>query len=596
MFAGGLMPASAQYYPAGLGNTNLLFWLTAENPSTLLNPSGTQAADGDYIAQWADKSGNSNNAVQATSGAQPVLQTNALNGNAAIIFQNASEFLTGSTGAYQTIVGVRNMFNSGGHYQTLFASPANTDFSIRGGGAGTTYTDGPNGNDWSVNTGPPPTEWTNGVQTLNSSTTNQIIVDASAAPTNQTYSINSTFAGRGMTGNDPVYEILAYSTTLGTTQRQLLENYEATTWNLESQLPTSGYTIFNPPAAASFNENLIGIGYSSSTDNVLSVTAGFTDGLGFSSGSGATGFLNTAGFLMAAHNGQGNTVTTPATVPGISSASSLSLWNRSWYVQESGGNVSGQVTVNFNFSDYNGSTPNSSANYSLLYNSTDGTFATGSNALVSSLSTTVSGQTVSFTLDAGNLSNGYYSIVYSSSPLPLVLTEFTVSGQGNSALLAWAVQDGTGIDHFNVQRSTDGSNFSSIGSVPAQANVSAAGTQEYTFTDSKPAAGLNYYRLEIVNTDGSLTYSGIRTFDGAAASSFSISMYPIPASDMLHLLITGTGPVSILIVDEQGQVMQRINAVAGNTVDVPVSDWPKGIYFAELFYAQSKYTRRFVKE
>jgi hypothetical protein len=588
------MPTSAQYYPAGLGNTQLILWVTAEDPTTLLNPGSSQAANGDYIAQWTDKSGNSNNAVQATSGSQPVLQTNALNGNSAVIFQNASEELTGPTGAYQTIVGVRNMFNSGGHYQTLFASPANTDFSIRGGGAGTSYTDGPNGNDWSVNTGPPPTEWTNGVQTLNSSSTNQIIVDASAAPTNQNYSINSTFAGRGMTSNDPVYEILAYSTTLGTTQRQLLENYEATTWNLESELPTSGYTIFNPPAAASFNKNLVGIGYTSSTDNVLSVAAGFTDGLGFFSGSGATDFLNTAGFLMAAHNGQGNTVTTPATVPGVSSASSLSLWNRSWYVQESGGNVSGQVTVNFNFSDYNGSTPNGAASYSLLYNSTDGTFATGTNTMVPALSTTVSGQTVSFTLNAGNLSNGYYSIVYSSSPLPLVLTDFTVSGQGSSALLAWTIQDGTGIDHFDVQRNTDSTSFSLIGTVSAKAD--ATGTSAYTFTDSKPAAGLNYYRLEVVSTDGSLTYSGTRTFEGAAASSFSISMYPIPASDMLHILTTGTGPVSILIVDEQGNVMQRINAVPGTTVEVVVSDWPKGVYFAELFYAQSKYTRPFVKE
>ncbi len=397
-----------------------------------------------------------------------------------------------------------------------------------------------------------------------------------------------------MTGNDPVYEILAYNTTLGTTQRQLLENYEATTWNLESQLPTSGYTVFNPPAAASFNKNLVGIGCTSPTDNVLSVAAGFTDGLGFSSSSGATGFLNTAGFLMAAHNGQSNTVITPATIPGISSASSISLWNRSWYIQPSGGNVSGQVTINFNFSDYNGGTPNGSANYSLLYNSTDGTFATGTNSLVSSLSTTVSGQTVSFAVNASNLSNGYYSIIYSLSVLPLVITNFTVSGQGSSALLDWDIQDGTSVDHFDVQRSTDGANFSLIGTVAARADV--AGSQEYTFTDGKPAAGLNYYRLAVVNTGASLTYSGIRTFDGAAAASLSINIYPIPVSDMLHILTNGTGPLSILIVDEQGKVMQRINAIPGNTVNVAVSDWPKGVYFAELLYAESKYIRSFVKE
>jgi Secretion system C-terminal sorting domain len=596
LLAAAWMPASAQYYPAGLGNTNLSLWLTAADPTTLQNPSGSQANNGDFIAQWKDKSGNNHHAVQATSGTQPVLKTNALNGNSAVIIQNTSQLMTGPAGAYQTIVGVRNMSGSGGHYQYFFSSPANADFSVRGGGAGTSYTDGPNNNDWSFNTGTPPLEWTNGVQTLTSSNTNHIIIATAAAQTNHTYSISSTFLTRGMTGNDPVYEILAYSTPLSTTQRQLLENYEASTWNLESQLPTSGYTIFTPPVAASFNKNLVGIGYTSATDNVLSVASGVTDGLGFSSTSTATGFLSAAGFLMAAHNGQSNTVISPATVHGITSTSILNLWNRSWYVQKSGGNATGQVTINFNFTDYNGSTPSATATFALLYNSTDGTFATGTNAIVPTSSTTISGGTVSFAVSASSLSNGYYSVLYSTSPivLPLTITDFTVSGNEGAALLDWMIQDGAGIDHFNVQRSTDGANFTSIGAVQAQTNASA--NQEYTFTDSKPAAGTNYYRIEAVSTDGSLAYSAIRTLDGAANPTVSINMYPVPASDVLHILTAGTGPLSILIIDAQGRVMLRTNAVAGNTTDVSVSKWPKGIYFAEIVDAQSKYARPFIKE
>jgi hypothetical protein len=595
--AAATMPASAQqYYPAGLGNTHLALWLTTADPTTLQNPSGSQASNGNFIAEWKDKSGNNHHAVQATSGAQPVLQTNALNGNSAVIIQNTNELMTGPMGTYQTIVGVRNMSASGGHYQYFFSSPANADFSIRGGGASTQYTDGPNSNDWSYNTGTPPLEWTNGVQTLNSSTSNHIIVATAQSATNGTYSISSTFMSRGMTGNDPVYEILAYSTSLSTTERRLLENYEAATWNLESELPASGYTIFTPPSASSFNKNLVGIGYTSSTDNVLSVSSGVTDGLGFSSTSTATGFLHTAGFLMAAHNDQANTVISPATVHGIASTSTLNLWKRSWYLQKSGGNATGQVTINFNFSDYNGSTPSTTATYALLYNSTDGTFATGTNAIVSTSSATVSGGTVSFAVSASNLSNGYYSVLYSASPivLPLTITDFTVSGNEGAALLDWMIQDGAGIDHFNVQRSTDGVNFTSIGAVQAQAGASA--NQEYTFTDSKPAAGTNYYRIEAVSTDGSLTYSGIRTLDGAATPTVSISMYPVPASDVLHILTTGTGPLSILIIDAQGRVMLRTNAVAGSTTDVSVSNWPKGIYFAEIVDAQTKYARPFIKE
>ncbi|HEV9036923.1 MAG TPA: T9SS type A sorting domain-containing protein [Puia sp.] len=75
------------------------------------------------------------------------MKTNALNGNSAVIFQNIFQTLTGPSGAYQTIIGVRNIVGTG-QYHTFFASPANSDFSIRGGGSGSTYTDGPNANDW----------------------------------------------------------------------------------------------------------------------------------------------------------------------------------------------------------------------------------------------------------------------------------------------------------------------------------------------------------------------------------------------------------------------------------------------------------------
>jgi hypothetical protein len=589
-----LTAANAQYYPGGLGNGNLQLWLTGSDATTLQQPSGAQAANGNFIAKWVDKSGNNNHAVQATGGTQPVLQTNALNGNSAVIFQNNTELLTGPSGAYQTIVGVRNLAGTG-HYQYFFSSPANQDFSIRGGGQSSVYTDGPNVNDWTYNTGATATQWTNGAQTLNASTTNHIIVATAQATTNATYSISSTFLNRGMNGNDPVYEILAYNMTLNTTQRQILENYEAATWGLASALPTSGYTVFTPPAAASFNRNLVGIGYTSATDNVLANAATSTDGLGFSSTSGATGFLNSAGFLMAAHNGQANSVNTNATIPGIRSSTALSLWGRSWYLQKSGGNAAGQVTLNFNFTQYNSSTPNGASVYALLYNATDGTFATGTNKLITTTATIVSGGTVSFTVNAANLANGYYAITYSSSPiiLPLQLTDFTVSAQQNDALLDWTVQQDVNIDHFNVQRSTDGSSFTSIGAVSAR--TGNAGPEQYSFVDEKPATSISYYRIESVDADGSLTYSGIRTFRVTTAETATVTIYPNPATDRLHIATTGTGTVSILIIDVQGRVLRRVEAASGNAVDVPVNDLAKGVYFAKIVAGGSGSTHEFMK-
>jgi hypothetical protein len=590
----------AQYYPGGLGNGSLQLWLTAADATTLLNSSGTQAANGAFIGKWVDKSGNSNHAVQATSGAQPVNQTNSLNGNAGVMFQNMNEGLSGPSAAYQTIVAVRSMPGAG-HYQYLFSSPANADFSIRGGGASSVYADGPNGNDWTTGTGATPTQWINGVQSMAGSNSNHILVSSAAGPTNATYSISNNAGGqawssRGMNGNDPVYEILAYSTTLSTTQRQILENYEAAAWGLESALPSSGYTIFTPPAAASFNQNLVGIGYTSSSDNVLSNAATSTDGLGFTSSKNATGFLHTAGFLMATHNGQANTVITNATIPGIKSSTAISMWNRSWYIQKSDGNATGNVTLNFNFTQYNSSTPSAALTYALIYNGTDGTFATGTNNLVTTSATSVSGGTVSLTVNAANLSNGYYVLTYSSTPmvLPLELTAFTVTAQQNAADLDWTIQQAAGIDHFNVQHSMDGANFATIGTVAAEASTNATSTN-YTFTDENPAKAVNYYRIEIVNQDGSTAYSGIRTLGSTAAAAVTVNIYPNPATDRLHITTGATSAFNILIIDVQGRVLRQVAVASGNTADVTVSDLSRGIYFAEILTTGSKTVSEFMK-
>jgi hypothetical protein len=95
------------YYPAGLGNGNLQLWLTAADAATVLNPGGTAAANGDFVATWKDKSGNGADATQTTSGIQPVYWTNQLNGSGAIIFTTEGQYLTGPTGAYQTVLSTR---------------------------------------------------------------------------------------------------------------------------------------------------------------------------------------------------------------------------------------------------------------------------------------------------------------------------------------------------------------------------------------------------------------------------------------------------------------------------------------------------------
>jgi hypothetical protein len=88
--------------------------------------------------------------------------------------------------------------------------------------------------------------------------------------------------------------------------------------------------------------------------------------------------------------------------------------------------------------------------------------------------------------------------------LPVTIVSFTGSLKNSNAVLEWKTSTEMQSDYFEVQKSSDGVNFKSIGKVKAAENSSTL--RNYTYTDSK-LAEMNYYRLKIVDRDGKFTTS-----------------------------------------------------------------------------------------
>lgn len=614
------------YYPGGLGNSNLLLWLNANKSSSITQNGSNQ------VSQWSDLSGNGYHFTQGTNGNKPVYGTAASpTSKPALTFTSTSSqylsiaslpstisftagvssFAVASYSAPQTTQGWQRIFDFGnGTGSNNFmmgrnGNSANAYYEAWNGGSGDqTYTS----SSPIVNLSENIYEAVQQAGTAGSlSNVAHYLAGATQTATGQagsskTYVPNSiartsNYIGRSNWALDNYFsgtmsEILIYNTAFNTTQRVIMENYVSAEWN-----QTVSVSKYTPPTTTTYTTNLVGIGYTSATDYFLADSAGSTDGLGFSSGSTATDFLNTTGYVMAAHNAQSNTVITNATIPRITSASPLNLWNRSWNVQKTGGNTAGAVTLNFNFSDYNGSTPTATNTFALLYNATDGSFAGGTNQLVTTTSTTVSGKIVSFTLTASNLSAGYYTIIYSASPiaLPVTLTGFTATKEGSNSLLEWSIAKTSDLSGIDIQRSTDGAHFLTIGTEASAAYSTTSG--QYTFTDSNPLPGVNYYRLVITAQDGALSYSPVRSviFDAGGNADISLHVYPNPVSDRLHLSFANlSGTVSIRLIDVRGQVL-RMMTTAAASADMSVNDFPKGVYVVEIIGTNGKYSREILK-
>ncbi|HXD76883.1 MAG TPA: T9SS type A sorting domain-containing protein [Puia sp.] len=171
-----------------------------------------------------------------------------------------------------------------------------------------------------------------------------------------------------------------------------------------------------------------------------------------------------------------------------------------------------------------------------------------------------------------------FSAVDNLFVLPVVLYDFNAELRNNKTVqLSWSASDEAQISNFEVQRSTDGVNFSPIGTL--QASVAET---SYSLVDANPANGVNYYRLISHNNDGGSVYSAIKAVNLFRVT--GISVFPVPATTTLNVSVgdAGTG-VSVRLISQTGQVLQSLTAAGGSQViSMNISGYPAGAYFVQV--------------
>ena len=113
--------------------------------------------------------------------------------------------------------------------------------------------------------------------------------------------------------------------------------------------------------------------------------------------------------------------------------------------------------------------------------------------------------------------------IYYDQPttLPVSLISFSAKKTNSSINLTWTTDDEANMGHYELQRASDGRNFSTIVSVQSRNSVSRI---NYTAIDNNPVNGIGYYRLKMIETDGSANYSKIVTVQFATGN--TITVYP----------------------------------------------------------------------
>ena len=174
------------------------------------------------------------------------------------------------------------------------------------------------------------------------------------------------------------------------------------------------------------------------------------------------------------------------------------------------------------------------------------------------------------------------SVTYTSGakPLPVELTAFATTAKSLDALLMWRTASEKNNDHFDVERSLNGSDFAKIAEVKGQGTSTSA--TDYARTDAGIGAKVNgfvYYRLKQVDTDGTSSYSPVRGVRFGKVA-FGIALFPNPATNATNLDLTAlpAGAYQVSVLDAAGRVVLTTTLEAGQAHALPLNIIASGSY------------------
>lgn len=170
-------------------------------------------------------------------------------------------------------------------------------------------------------------------------------------------------------------------------------------------------------------------------------------------------------------------------------------------------------------------------------------------------------------------------------PLPVTLIIFSGRKEdSNTNLLTWNTSNEKNFSYFELQH---GNNINQLAEL---ARIAGRGESSYNYKHSNPSSGVNYYRLKMVDNDGTFAYSKIISLTNEGTLT---AIYPNPAGALVFIdannsLLNSTAT----LYDVSGRWLQN---VVISTLHQPVNVrlLTNGLY---IFRFADGTAQRFVKE
>ena len=171
--------------------------------------------------------------------------------------------------------------------------------------------------------------------------------------------------------------------------------------------------------------------------------------------------------------------------------------------------------------------------------------------------------------------------------------------KNNKVTLNWTVADNETVHSFEIERSTNGRDFTTVGVVFASEKM---GTENYMFYETVTASDRVMYRLRMIDKGQDIDYSRILVFQTRTLITNDVRIYGNPVKDKLTFSFysNATQEVNIKVYDLAGKTLmsQKVNSAEGsNLLSLPLNaTFTPGMYVVEVANADGRQIAKFVKQ
>lgn len=185
------------------------------------------------------------------------------------------------------------------------------------------------------------------------------------------------------------------------------------------------------------------------------------------------------------------------------------------------------------------------------------------------------------------------SKTWADATLPVTLKSFTASYQNGNIGLSWSTVNEINMKAYQVERSVDAKNFVTIGTVVAR---NSGNENNYSYLDLKTLNGTSYYRLKMVDMDGSYRYSTIIAGSAKILQQLTVLGGVVNNNLIISHAVSGNGAMlKILSMNGNAVAVHNIQSGVSQTI-LNVSSLASGNYIAVYLNGNEKQSVQFVKQ